>query len=162
MKRIIVDLDVVTVYLWDESPQAETAKKFIEKLQNADFEVLVPYMLLELVTKWKHTELSRKILEFYKGIGTEIKIEQVKHRLEVSGINDKSFALSLVSIGVKEEDAALVMLGALFDAYCIVTFNKKHLKNKEAEINHALASFNLPKLRIYLPQNFFAEAENDE
>ncbi len=151
MKRIVIDLDVITVYLWDNDARAVHARHFVEKTKQGAFKVIVPYTLIELAEKWKYADLRERVLDFYRNSGIEIRAEDVKQKLEDSGVNDKELVIRLVSIGVKEEDAALVMIASLF-ADCLVTFNRKHLRNKEKEINKVLKSFGLMTIGICSPQ----------
>ena len=158
MKKIIIDLDVVTVHFWDKDARAGEAGGFIELVKGKLFEVIVPYALTELAENWQYVELKNMIISFYKENATVISAEEVNEKLESFGINDKEFAISLVAHGVKEEDAALVMVASLFEAEYLVTFNRKHLRNKESEICEALNTFNLPKIKIRTPAELLKEA----
>lgn len=157
MKKIVIDLDVVTVALWDNDARSEHARRFVEKAK-ASFEILVPYTLLELARKWRYAELREKVLDFYQS-GTEISAPQVEQKFEEFNVNDKELAISLISHGVKEEDAALVIIASLFKADFLVTFNRKHLKNKELEINSVLEKFHISKIRICQPQEIIEEGK---
>lgn len=65
-KKILIDLDVVTVSIWDKKGlQVEVANKFIERVKKREFHVITPFFLLELVSKWKHERLKQSIKEFY-------------------------------------------------------------------------------------------------
>ncbi len=158
---IVIDLDVVTVHLWKGS-QAEEAAEFMEKVEKKHFDVMIPYTLIELAKEWRYTELKKKIIGFYKKNAREISTEEIEEKLESYRVSDKEFAINLVGRGVKEEDAALVMVASLFNADYLITFNRKHLKNKEQEIDAALKLFNLPKIRIRSPKEFLSEAEVKE
>ncbi len=157
---LVIDLDVVTVYLWDKSSQAQEAAEFIAKLEGKNFGVIVPYTLLELAEKWKYAELREKILAFYKEYAREISAEEVMEKLESFRVNDKEFALTLVAHGVKEEDAALVMIASLFAADYLVTFNRKHLRSKERQINGVLKSFSLQEIKIRAPGEVLNGVQN--
>lgn len=158
---IIIDLDVVTVHLWKGS-QAEEAAEFMEKVEKKHFDVIVPYTLIELAKKWRYTELKEKIVGFYKKNAREVSTEEIEEKLENYRVSDKEFVIKLLECGVKEEDAALVMVASLFNADYLVTFNRKHLKNKEHEIGTILKSFNLPKIRIRSPKEVLLEVEVKE
>ena len=157
---MVIDLDVVTVHLWKGS-QAEEAEAFIEKVESRYFKVIVPYTLIELAKKWRYIELKKKVIEFYRKNATEISAEDVKEKLEGFRINDKELALSLVARGIKEEDAALVIIASLFKADYLVTFNRKHLRNKERPICEVLNDFSLPEIKIRTPQELLKEAQNE-
>ena len=159
MKKIVVDLDVVTVHLWDKGAQAEEASEFIEQVEGKRFKAIVPYTLIELAEKWRYVELKKKVISFYEENATLISAEEVNKKLESFGVNDKEFAISLVAHGVKEEDAALVMVASLFKAEYLVTFNRKHLRNKENEICEALRTFNLPEIKIRAPAELLKEVQ---
>jgi predicted nucleic acid-binding protein len=157
---IVIDLDVVTVNLWKGS-QAQEAEKFIEKVENRHFDVIVPYTLIELAKKWQYIELKEKVIMFYKKNATEINAADVEKKLKSFRINDKEFVINLVAHGIKEEDVALVMITSLFKADYLVTFNRKHLRNKEREICEVLNNFNLPKIKIRTPQELLKEVQNE-
>ena len=159
MKKIVVDLDVVTVHIWDKGARAEEASEFIEQVKGKRFEVIVPYALIELAEKWQYIELKKRIMAFYKENAAVISAEEVNKKLESFGVNDKEFAITLVGHGVKEEDAALVMVASLFESEYLVTFNRKHLRNKESEICEALRTFNLPKIKIRAPAELLKEVQ---
>ena len=58
-KTIIVDLDVVTVSMWNKKGnQVEIASAFIERVAKREFYVTTPFFLLELVSKWKYDMLK--------------------------------------------------------------------------------------------------------
>ncbi len=158
---IIIDLDVITVHLWKGSQEKEAAK-FIEKVESNCFDVIVPYTLKELAEKWKYADLRDKVITFYNENASEISIEEIEEKLESFGVNDKEFVISLITHGIKEEDAALVMVASLFRADYLVTFNKKHLRSKESEICKALSIFNLPKIKIRTPQEVLKDLQNGE
>ena len=65
-KRIIIDLDIVTVSIWDKKGEnVKLAVKFIHRVKNKEFYVLTPFYLLEHLTKWTHITLKEKIEDFY-------------------------------------------------------------------------------------------------
>ena len=57
----------------------------------------------------------------------------------------------LLSKGVKEEDAVLVIIASIFEIDHLVTYNRKHLRNKEIEINDVLSQNGLKTIKIRLP-----------
>ena len=61
-KKIIVDLDVVTVAEWYSNKDAIT---FIHKIKKEEFNLFTPYILMEHLSKWKHQKLVSKIEHFY-------------------------------------------------------------------------------------------------
>ena len=54
-------------------------------------------------------------------------------------------------MGVKEEDVVLVVISSIFDIDYLVTFNRKHLKSKEKEINEVLRKNGIKCIKIILP-----------
>ena len=62
MKKILTDLDVLTVALWDEKKEA---MEFLQRIKSGEFDLYTPYVLLEVVGKWKHEKLRDAIIEFY-------------------------------------------------------------------------------------------------
>ncbi len=161
MKKILIDLDVVTVHLWDKSSQAEEAGRLIEKLGSKSFEVIVPYTLIELAERWQYVALREKVIGFYKENAKTISVEEVREKLENFGVNDKEIIISLIANCVKEEDAALVIVASLFKVDYLVTFNRKHLRNREQKICDVLSDFNLPRVKIRTPQELLEEQSEE-
>ncbi len=157
---IVIDLDVITVHLWKGS-QAGQAKEFIEMVEGGRFSVIVPYTLIELAKRWKYVRLKEKVLDFYEANAEEVSAKDVEEKLESLGINDKEFVISLITHGIKEEDAALVMIASLFKAEYLVTFNRKHLRNKESEICEVLKNLHLPQIKIRTPLELVKEVKNE-
>lgn len=61
-KRIIIDLDVVTLAFWDKKDEAE----LIERIKANEFEMVSPYILLDHLSKWDYRKLAEEIGEFYE------------------------------------------------------------------------------------------------
>lgn len=146
--KILIDLDVVTVALWDKNKEAV---EFLEKVKRGEFESYTPYNLLETLMKWKNEPLKAKILGFYELYSKKIisaseslnKLEELKIGKEVVG--------ELQKIGVKEEDATLIFIASIFGIDFLVTFNRKHLRSKRDEINKVLRKNGLNEVGILLP-----------
>ena len=65
-KKIIIDLDIVTVSIWDKKgDNPKLATKFVNRVKNKEFYVITPFFLLELVSKWKYSQLKDYIEDFY-------------------------------------------------------------------------------------------------
>lgn len=65
-KKILIDLDAVTVAIWDKKgKQVEIANKFIERVEKGEFYIINPFFLIELALKWRHEKLREDIKEFY-------------------------------------------------------------------------------------------------
>ena len=56
-----------------------------------------------------------------------------------------------MKIGIKDEDAFLVPVASSENLNYLITFNRKHLRNKVNEINCVLKKYELNKINILLP-----------
>ena len=153
-KKIIIDLDIVTVSIWDKKgKQVETAREFIEKVENKEFNVGTPFLLIEVVMKWKHETLKNSIKEFYvKNSDRLFTDTEIKEKCEDLDIDYNHALNELENAGIKKEDAALVLITSLFSFECLVTFNRIHLKNKKEEANRILKEWKLPTIQILGPE----------
>lgn len=151
-KKIIVDLDVVTIAKWDKGNQAENARKFIAKVQQKEYYVITPITLIQLVKKWKHDKLVGKIGSFYLNFSDEF-VERIEiiEDIIIKGINFEKLFNEILEKGIKEEDVTLILVSSLKNAE-LMTFNKIHLKNKEEEINGVLSKFGLGTIQIISPE----------
>ena len=148
-KKIMVDLDVVTVAEWNSDKDAIT---FIHKIKKGEFILFTPYILIEHLSKWEHKKLVSKIEHFYNIYSkTIISAQNVLDRINEIGINRDKLTDELLKAGVKEEDAVLVIITSIFDMDYLVTFNRKHLKGKEIKINEVLKRNELKNIKICLP-----------
>jgi len=57
-------------------------------------------------------------------------------------------------IGVKDEDAFLVLAASAENLDYLVTFNRKHLTNNESKINELLRRYKLNEIKIVMPEFF--------
>ena len=153
-KKIIIDLDVVTVSIWDrKGQQVEVANKFIHRVKSSEFHVITPFFLLELVSKWKYSQLKDFIEEFYlKFTNNLLSNEDLDKKIDSMGVNDEDIIAELADKGVKGEDALLVLVTSMFEADYLVTFNRIHLKNKREAINEVLKKNGLKAIRIAGPE----------
>ena len=152
MTRIIVDLDVVTVAKGDNSKNGDLSRKFLIRIEKEEFTMITPYILLGLVSNWKHAPLSSEIKKFYEFYSDEIiSVKKLDEKFREYKTNRKELADELTKHTIKEEDMILVIITSLFDVDFLVTFNRKHLKNKEEEINNVLHKYKLKKICIVLP-----------
>lgn len=54
-KKILIDLDVITTGRWDKKGEKpELARRFMERVEGKEFEVVTPFILLEMVAKWRY------------------------------------------------------------------------------------------------------------
>ena len=152
-KKIIVDLDVVTVGKWDRGINGENSRRFMTKITKKVFYLITPTLLLELVRKWKHEKLKIQIEEFYLKNSDEL-IERVQIIEEIvsQGVDFEEIFGKFIDIGVKEEDITLILVSSLRDAV-LITFNRIHLKNKEEEINEILSDYSLKTIKVISPEH---------
>ena len=150
-KKIIVDLDVVTVGKWDKGEYGDISRKFIIKVEKKEYYIITPFLLIELIKKWKHKTLKLQIEEFYLKNSNEM-IERIKIIEEIisKGIDFEELFRKFVNEGIKDEDIVLILVGSIRDSV-LVTFNKIHLKNKESKINEILSEYRLKTIKITSP-----------
>ena len=103
--KILVDLDVVTVAFWDNK---ELAIKFLNRIKSEEFTLYTPFIITDLVAKWKHESLRNNIINFYEVYSD-------------------------------------------FNLDYLVTFNRKHLRDKEQIINEVLKKYGIKTIKIVLP-----------
>ena len=151
-KKIIIDLDVVTVGKWDKGRYGNISRKFMIKAEKRDYYIITPFLLVELVRKWKHKNLKAQIEEFYLKNSDEL-IERVKIIEDIisKGIDFEEIFRKLLHSEIKEEDITLILVSSLRDAV-LVTFNKIHLRNKKLEINEILSEYGLKTIKIISPE----------
>lgn len=148
-KKILIDLDVVTVAEWDGN---ENAVQFLNRVKSGEFELYVPYLIFDLLSKWDYEKLSKKIRHFYELQATKIITAQDSlSRIEDLGIDAKKIVAELEKRHIKEEDAVLVVMSSIFDLDYLVTYNRKHLRNKFEVINDVLKKNGLKAIKITLP-----------
>lgn len=151
-KKIMVDLDVVTVGKWDRGKNGDTSRKIMARVVNREFYLITPTLLIELVRKWKHEHLKSHIEEFYlKNSDQLVDRLQIIEEIVVKGIDFEEIFGKFIEIGIKEEDITLILLSSLRDAL-LITFNRVHLKNKEEGINEILSEYSLRIIEITSPE----------
>ena len=154
-KKVLVDLDVITVNLWDNKGENKRiAEEFIKKVGKKAFLIITPFSLLETVAKWKYDELKDEIEEFYiKNSYQILSNKDVDEEVKSLKIDDIKILKNLEKNGVKGEDALLILIASIFKIDYLVTFNRKHLRNKETEINKILVEEGLGTIKIIGPEN---------
>lgn len=153
-EKIIIDLDIVTVSIWDKKGEnPKLAEKFIDRVKNKKFYVLTPFFLLELVSKWKYSQLKDYIEDFYiKFTDKMLSNEDLDEKIDSMSIDDKKILNELKNNGVKGEDSLLVLVASIFGADYLITFNRVHLKNKKKIINEVLIKNGLRSIKIAGPE----------
>ena len=153
-KKIIIDLDVITVALWDtKGKNTELARKFLTRVGKKEFYLGTPFLIIEIVLKWRHELLKNNIKEFFvKNSDRLITDTEIKEKCEELNVNYELILKKLESAGIKSEDAALVLITSLFSFDYLITFNRIHLKNKKEEANKILKEWKLPTIQILGPE----------
>ena len=152
-QKIIIDLDVVTVALWNKKGnQLNIADKFIGRVKQKEFNIINPFFLIELVLKWKYEELRENIKEFYLNYSDKILSDtDISEQAAKKILDPNDIIPHIIKIGIKDEDALLVFVSSLFELDYLVTFNRKHLRNNVKKINEVLKRFGLNEIKIVLP-----------
>ena len=164
MKKILIDLNVVTIGSWKKAdPSRAVAENFMKKIgekagaeEEKQFYVVTPYVLLELVNKWKNKPLVEIITDFYRKVTDEY-VEKIDVMEELFETFEEVYT-ALIRIGVKPEDAFLVIVCSVKNA-ALVTFDKKHLRGKDAEINAVLRGHICGEVEIKLPEELISGLE---
>ena len=153
-KKVLIDLDIVTVNLLDRKGEnKKIASDFVKKIGKKYFLVITPFSLLETVAKWKYNALKDDIEEFYiKNSDQILSNKDVDKKMVELKINDIKILENLEKNGVKGEDALLILITSIFGIDYLVTFNRKHLRNKEADINKILKEEGLNAIKIIGPE----------
>ena len=151
MKRILIDLDILTNALWKGTLNAP-AVQFLERVKTGEFVVYTPYVLLDLVNKWKNKNVADRISEFYKLYSTEIiTVEKLAKKLQETDADYEMLSKELTKITNKEDDSDLVLISSLFALDYLVTFNRKHLQSKREQISAFLKGKGLDLIIVVLP-----------
>lgn len=152
-KNIIIDLDVVTVAFWDKGKNGNLGRRLVQRIKQKELDMITPFYLLEHLTKWKHITLKEQIENFYiKNSSNLLTNEDVDAKIDELGIDDIKVLLELQSMDIKEEDAFLVLITSIFDLDYLVTFNRKHLRDKKREVNEVLKKNGLRTIKIVGPE----------
>ena len=152
--KIIVDLDIVTVALWDnKGKNVELARKFLSRIEKKEFYVGTPFLIIESVMKWKHEKLKNSIKEFYvKNSDRLFTDTEIQEKCVELSVNYEQILIKLENAGIKKEDAILVLAASIFSFSHLVTFNRIHLKNKKEGANRILQECELPTILISGPE----------
>jgi len=145
-RKILIDLDVLTLAFWDNKDPG----KIIERIKRGEFELYTPYLLLDILSKWRHKTLAEKIKNFYSVFSSKIiTSENIIERK--SGAEIETLTKELIKIGIKEEDISLILVTSIFDLDYLVTFNRKHLYENTDIINEVLSKNGFSRINIKLP-----------
>jgi len=149
IKKILIDLDVVTVAFWDKKDEAI---EFLNRIKSGEFMLYIPFIILDLLAKWKHESLRKRIVHFYEVYSDEvITVKSYVEKIKEIKLDDKQLSIEFLSHKIKEEDIVLIIFTSIFSLDYLVTFNRKHLKGKEPIINEVLKKYGIKPIRIVLP-----------
>ncbi len=169
MKKIIVDLDVVTVANYPRNESAadygrkEYAKRFLDYVadgvRDGKFWLVSLRSFDALLALWKYREIVIKILDFYHSNSSELvdTTEIVAEFIE-KGIDYDEVIKSFTDKGIKGEDVLIILVASIRHA-TIVTFNRKDLRNRQEEIRRLLAANGLDSVEITEPSELFKDSE---
>ena len=171
MKKIIVDLDVVTVAnysrksLANDYERIKYAQRFLNYVsrgvKSGEFWLIALKNFDALLALWKYKEIVIKILDFYHSNSSEfVDTAELITGLVEKGIDYDALMKSFTDRGVKGEDVLIVLVASLKRA-AIITFNKKDLRNRREEINKLLLENGLNGIEIKEPYGFFRDNAGD-
>jgi len=152
-KKIIIDLDVVTIGVWKKAdPRKEESLKFMTRVKAKEFEVIMLSSTLNLLDKWKYTELSKVIRDFYVE-NTDLFLDEIEifEFLNKQKINSAVIIDTLLKKGIKREDILLILACVTTNADYLVTLNRRHLKNNADLINSVLTYYKLRRIKVVHP-----------
>lgn len=152
-KKIIVDLDVITIGLWQKSDERrQEALRFIERIEKKEFIVIMLSSTLNLIEKWRHFELSKSIKDFYyKNTEHFIDDSEVMGFLNTNKVSASAIILDFSNSRIKQEDIMLILASVATNTDYLVTLNRKHLKNNSKKINDILYKHRLRNIKVVHP-----------
>ena len=123
------------------------------RVKQKELDMVTPLYLLEHLIKWKYITLKEQIENFYiKNSKKLLTNEDVDAKIDELLIDDIKVLLELQSKHIKEEDAFIVLVASMFNLDYLITFNRKHLRNKRKEINEILSKNGLKTINIFGPE----------
>ncbi len=157
MKKILIDLDVITVGIWDKGKNGDLARNFIARIVNKEFYVVTPFLLLERISKWGHIGLTKQMKEFYvKNSDILLTDDTIAQKFdevgaEVNGFNEAVALKELRRNGVGSQDAFLVLIASIF-GLTLVTFNRKTLRSREEKIKEVMNRHGINPSKLVGPE----------
>ena len=103
MKRILIDLDILTNAFW-KGNNKERAAKFLEDILREKTEILTPSTLINTIFEWNDRKLAKTILVFYAENSTILSKKTILAEIQKSDLDYEKLVNNLVKISVKEED----------------------------------------------------------
>ena len=152
-KRIIIDLDVVTIGLWKKNDKRKPfALNFMKRVNNKEFLVVMLTSTLNLVEKWNNVELSTNIRDYYsKNTDHFIDDLEIFNFLRKYNISVSEIIKEFLKKGIKREDIMLILACITVKADYLVTLNRKHLKGNNQFINEILKKNKLHTIKVVYP-----------
>ena len=157
MRKILVDLDVVTVGTWDKGENGDMARRLMSRIVEKEFFMVSPFLLLERISKWGNLKVSGPMKEFYvKNSDLLLTDEDVSARIsevgeEIKGFNEAKLLKELRRKAVGNQDAFLVLIAAVF-GLDLVTFNRKTLRSKEKVVSEVMSSYGIKAPKLLGPE----------
>lgn len=157
MRKILVDLDVVTVGTWDKGENGDMARRLMSRIVEKEFFMATPFLLLERISKWGNLKVSGPMKEFYvKNSGLLLTDEDIRARIrevgeEIKGFNEAKLLKELRRKGVGNQDAFLVLIAAVF-GIDLVTFNRKTLRSKEKVVSEVMSGYGIKAPKLLGPE----------
>ena len=146
-------MDVVTVGIWKKADERrKESLRFMKRVENKEFEILMLSSTLNLVEKWKNLELSTSIKDFYyRNTSHFVEDSEIFNFLTSNKVSSSSIIDEFLKKGIKEEDIMLILTCIAVNADYLVTFNRRHLKNNVDLINLILMKNKLNKIKVVYP-----------
>lgn len=127
------------------------AMDLIREVKSGKHELYTPFTLMDIINVWRIDYLRNKIKKFFAIYSVEIvSAERINTLANRIGVDLGGLKESFMELGIKEEDSFLIMIASLLNLE-LKTFNKKHLINKQAEINRTLKESNMGGISISEP-----------
>ena len=152
-KKIVVDLDVVTVGIWKKMDERRVeAIKLMKRIENKEFEIVMLSSTLNLVEKWNNVGLSTNIRDYYsKNTNHFIDDLEIFNFLRKYNVSASEIINEFLKKGIKREDIMLILACVTVKVDNLVTFNRKHLKNNNQIINEILKKNKLHPIKVVYP-----------
>ncbi|MFB6209174.1 MAG: hypothetical protein ABEJ56_03475 [Candidatus Nanohaloarchaea archaeon] len=155
--KAVVDIDVFTIALWDkQDDRKEHAEEVLKKIENGEIELHIPLLLFQQIHEWKHGDLATRIAEFqFKHSKELIDVRELENSIESE---TGKLVSEIIEEGMdrlenmNESDLNLVLYVSGLKLGHLITFDKKHLLNRQKELNKFLKEQELTEIEIKSPE----------
>ena len=152
MKKVLIDLDVITTAIWDRNKES---LEFLSYAEQGKYTISTPlFLLFHILRNWKYKKLADRIFKEFDKI-TDIFLQESKINKELEQKTGLTLRLLIrkasKELDINPQDATIVLYASLSLVDEIITYNRKHMKNKEKEIGEFLKKYNLHVPKIALP-----------